>query len=399
MSGLGILFSSCQISFWTVVKYSPEIVKELSYVSKEQRMKKKEGISYYYGKKFPFVFDNGGIFIPCKINDTTHLVFYNTDGSAFNINFVEQIPGNLEFPKTNKTVKERTTERSVKIKKGLKYYNIESDFFDFKQYVGRLESISNDSIVSECMPKSNENRFRLGTDAFPKGNDIMLLSFSDTTITLLDSLGQYDTTGFTTVQSDFRCIGLVVDLTVNGIKDKFFFRTDNKDFLTMQLYKKHKKESDVSVNYIKRNDANNLVIDTLIVQQTNTIKFGDLDSMEGNIYYKKIDRPIMGMAFISQFDWIIDMNKGKMYAKKIKEIEHYSNHYQVNVFDSTLRISSLPVGETEYQLFSIIDSVNGEKVTMENICQMSELLNKPNGFKENEMVILPPPAKEIILKK
>jgi hypothetical protein len=46
----------------------------------------------------------------------------------------------------------------------------------------------------------------------------------------------------------------------------------------------------------------------------------DFDSITGNILYSnEITHPIMGMQFISQFDWIIDLNKGKMYARKIKE--------------------------------------------------------------------------------
>ena len=409
---LGMFFSSCQVSFWTFMKYSPEVVKELSYTSKEIKMEKKTAVTYHYGKKFPFVFGNGSVFIPCNINDTAHLVFYNTDGSGFNINFIEQISGNVKFPKTCKTVKERTGIKGVTVKKGLNYYNITSDFFDFKQYVGRLQSISNDSLISKCMLENDKNRFHLGTDAFPKWSDVMFLNFSDTSIMLLDSLGQYDTTGFIAFQSDFRCIGLVVRLAVDSVEYNFFLHTNNKDFLTIPQYKqiclkngkceylysnppyeKHKKESDISINHIKRDDFNNLVIDTFIVQQTNTIKLGNLDSMKCNIYYQKIDRPIMGMAFISQFDWIIDCYRGKMYAKKIKETscESFQNYYQVNAFDSNLQISCLPVGEMEYQLFSIIDSVNGEKVSADNICQMRELLNKKDGFKENQIVVLPPP--------
>jgi hypothetical protein len=412
-SVLCIFFSSCQVSFWTIIKYSPELVKELNYALKENRMEKKKEITYYYGKKFPFVFDKETIFIPCKINDVTHLVLYNT--SELYARFEEQIPGNVEFPKTCKTVKERTIIRGVTIKKGLNYYHIESDFFDFKQYVGRLFSVSNDSIIPKCMSENNKNRFNLGVDAFPKWKDVMLLSFSDTSITLLDSAAIYDTTGFTSVKAMSTCIGPMIYLTVDGIEYTFLFHTESETFLSMPRYEqvysrnntfyylysnspyeKHKKEQDVSIVGCRMGDASKIVIDTSIIQQTNTITMGDMDSIAGAILYSKnVSRPVMGMAFIANFDWIIDLNKEKMYAKKIKDTQYanpYSSYYQVNVFDTTLQISLLPVGETKYQLFSIIDSVNGEKVNMDNICQMKELLNKANGFKENQIVVLPLPS-------
>jgi hypothetical protein len=41
--------------------------------------------------------------------------------------------------------------------------------------------------------------------------------------------------------------------------------------------------------------------------------------------------------------------------------------------------------------------VNGEKVNAYNIYKMRELLNKENGFKDNEIVILPP-KKTLFLK-
>jgi hypothetical protein len=100
--------------------------------------------------------------------------------------------------------------------------------------------------------------------------------------------------------------------------------------------------------------------------------------------------PIMGMEFISHFDWIIDMYNGKIYVKQITDIGSFFNPYRVSIFNATLQISSLPLGTTDYQLFSIIDSINGVKVDVNNICQMMELLNKENGFKNNKIIILPP---------
>jgi len=228
----------------------------------------------------------------------------------------------------------------------------------------------------------------------------MLLNFSDTTIMLLDSLGQYDTTGFMLVKSTNLWSGIKIYVMVDSIEYEFNFDTGNNGFLSLPQSEKHKKENDISIVGFTSVDVSGIVIDTITIQNTDAISIGNLDSMQGTISYrKKITQPNMGMEFISQFDWIIDRYRGKVYAKKIKDTKYdtinYQKYYRVDALNGTLRISLLPVGETEYQLFSIIDSVNGEKVTTENICQMVKLLNKPNGFKDNELVILPPKNKEI----
>jgi len=86
-------------------------------------------------------------------------------------------------------------------------------------------------------------------------------------------------------------------------------------------YEKHKKENDTSMVNFWNSGMLKMVMDTMITQQTNTVTMSDLDSITGNILYSnKINHPVMGMQFISQFDWIIDRYSGKIYAKKIKDI-------------------------------------------------------------------------------
>ncbi|MDR0368157.1 MAG: hypothetical protein LBH82_03330 [Bacteroidales bacterium] len=373
-------------------------------------MGKKTETCYHYGKPYPFVSEDGCIYISCKVNDTTHLFLYRTDGSL--PTFEEEIYGNIKFPKTEKNIKVRTIFPGVTVKQGLRYYNIESDFFDHKQYVVRVSSLSSDTVLPKCMPENDENRFYISSNIFPKWNDVMLLSFSDTSITLFDSADRYnatanvtlfnsaddryDATGFTPVKSVMSsCAGILVYLTVNGTEELFLFNTLDKGYLSLPQSEQYKREEGISVARIFEEDYSFRIInDTLIHQHTNTIAMGGYDSIAGDIFYvKDLYRPTMGMAFITQYDWIIDMSEeGKVYARKIKDrqYEEKPQYYQVNIFDTLLRISLLPVNETKYRLFSIIDSVNGEKITMENICQMKALLNKEHGFTDNAIVVLPP---------
>ena len=314
------------------------IIKQVDFVLKGSRMTKKTKETYHYNKKKSFVLDKDSIFIPCKINDTAYLVYYDIEMSGISVMkglLCEKISGNAELPKCNKTIKLRTKINSnsrIIYKSGLKYYDIESDFFNFKNLMGVVTSVSNNTIIP--------NRFIIGQDIFPNRKNTMFLSFSDTTIMLLDSVSMYDTTDFTFAKSLFTCRGLEIWLTIDSIEYSFLFNTDSKGFLSIPQYaehqkcsiidgkikcdnfyvqyEKHKKENDM---FITRYKEQNL-IDTLITQQTNTIRIGCLDSISGEIHYiKRSTRPIIGMQFISQFDWIIDMYKQKIYVKKIKEKE------------------------------------------------------------------------------
>ncbi|MDR1112202.1 MAG: hypothetical protein LBL18_00345 [Bacteroidales bacterium] len=219
--------------------------------------------TYNYGKKLPFILERGAIFIPCKINGTTHLVRYSAK-SRMNImgggGLREKISDNDKFPQCNKTIKLRTNTYVLKC--GIRYYDMESDFFRFKNFAGVVTSLSNDTAKYTCERKP---RFVIGRTYFPDRKDAMLLSFSDTTITLFDSCNIYDTTGFTLLKSDNSCGTLTVYLTVDSVECKFIFSADSPEFLSLPQYK-----NDVPV-----------------------------------------------AVFISHFDWIIDNYREKIYARKI----------------------------------------------------------------------------------
>lgn len=297
-----------------VIKHNPSIMKQIDFVLKGQRMTKKMELTYHYSKNNPFIFDDNAIFIPCKIDDTTHLVFYDNRSNGIGTTrgfLTEKIPGNIELPKCNKTIKlrkERKTKNSsnhrIIIKSGLKYYDVESDFFHFKNLVGVVTSLSNDTTTLNCTPEKNSRRFVIN-DILLDWKNAMLLSFSDTIITLFDSISMYDTTDFTLVKSLFTCKGIEIYLTINSIEHAFLFSTASKDFLTLSQYSEHRSESDA--------------IDTLIIPRTNTIIMGNMVFIEENIYYtKEIHHSVMGVAFISHFDWIIDKYRQKIYVKKIR---------------------------------------------------------------------------------
>jgi hypothetical protein len=90
----------------------------------------------------------------------------------------------------------------------------------------------------------------------------------------------------------------------------------------------------------------------------------------------------MGLKAISKYDWIISSRGGnlKMYARPhatdvFKPFE--APAYRVSTADGTLKIlNRLIDGNEKYKVGDQIISVNGEKITEENICHYYELLTE-----------------------
>jgi len=103
MCMFSVLFCSCNI------------IKQIDFVLKGDRMTKKTETTYNYSKKSPFVFDHNAIFIPCTINGITHLMYYDIEMRGISILkgiMTEKILDNAEFPQCTKTIKLKTKTSS-----------------------------------------------------------------------------------------------------------------------------------------------------------------------------------------------------------------------------------------------------------------------------------------------
>jgi hypothetical protein len=100
------------------------------------------------------------------------------------------------------------------------------------------------------------------------------------------------------------------------------------------------------------------------------------------LYVKSVSSNNMGLKAISKYDWIISSRGGnlKMYAKPhetdvTKPFE--TPAYRVSTSDGTLRIMTRLVdGNEKFKVGDQIISVNGEKITEENICHYYDLLTE-----------------------
>ena len=97
------------------------------------------------------------------------------------------------------------------------------------------------------------------------------------------------------------------------------------------------------------------------------------------------------MQFIQRFDWFYDRVKNDLYYKPRDVEENQFNidqPYRVLATNDGLMIVSRIVDDKNTLKFGdIITSVNGEKITAENICYYNELLNNTLDWNQLEIEI------------
>ncbi|MET0759202.1 MAG: hypothetical protein ABWZ56_02195, partial [Flavobacterium sp.] len=103
-----------------------------------------------------------------------------------------------------------------------------------------------------------------------------------------------------------------------------------------------------------------------------------------------IKRNLIGVGFMKNYNWVIDFKKGKVYYKKIKEnhLEITTNKVRINndkiIYSQSNNIKQLSIG-----LGDEITSINNQKVTTANLCEMQELLNKTEDWTTLQLETIP----------
>ena len=119
--------------------------------------------------------------------------------------------------------------------------------------------------------------------------------------------------------------------------------------------------------------------------------FGD-DCETDALYVNSIEFNNLGFKAISKFDWIISHEGGlKVYVRPhandtVKPIERLP--YRVVVYEGKLKIlTRLIDGNEIFKVGDRIVSVNGEKITEENICYYFDLLTENMDWSEFEIKV------------
>ena len=377
---LSLFVSSCSKSTFLAVKGTGKTIR---LALKDNRLTKKEIITYNY-EKHPFVLHSNRILLPCVIDGKADTLFFDT---GYNGNLQEQISSPDSFPMKPILTQSYTTFSGKKwIKRGLSVHTVETPWVEIKNHVCMV-ICNNFQIKEYCEGKGKMDYRLVGLSMLPNYYQTLCLNFSDSTIQILDSNTIYDTTGYHRVPALFCSRDGTqhyniprITLQIDSQDVDFLFDTGAGLCLAVKGYASHAKENDIACTGKIGRDASGIVTDTTYLQSAYIPTFSNDTDSVWICYMQNISLNVMGLEFISCYDWIIDRKQEKMFAKRVAYKN--CNIHEVPLYgvgtdnDTTLIITRVPYPNPNgYPIGSIISTVNGENVSKDNICEMKRLLS------------------------
>lgn len=209
---------------------------------------------------------------------------------------------------------------------------------------------------------------------------------------------EIDKTGYIPLDAKFNSTSgkFDVKININGISDYFLFDTGNKTgiLLNNEVYKILTEK--ITTFTMLNNAVNNTITKTKFDIYQSIFKLSD--DLIFNQYIgvdETSKRSILNQQFIKKFNWIIDRKNNKVYCKPI-DTSKLNSVYKTppkkelsNVINNKILIFFSLTDESKYNTGDQIVSVNNQKVTPENICEMQELLNKTQDWSTLNLEVVP----------
>ena len=200
-----------------------------------------------------------------------------------------------------------------------------------------------------------------------------------------DSLS-IDTTEFIPIKCKLYRDVLWVYPQINGVEYECIFDTGN-GAAAFLLQDEHRVGNPLEKDFVFEGSYGQAIgghtdKQTFVLADQERLSLASVDKETEVMYVKSLAHNNMGLKAISKYDWIISSMGGnlKMYARPhttdvVKPFE--APAYRVSTADGTLKIlNRLIDGNEKYKVGDQIISVNGEKITEENICHYYELLTE-----------------------
>jgi len=200
-----------------------------------------------------------------------------------------------------------------------------------------------------------------------------------------DSLS-IDTTEFIPIKCKLYRDVLWVYPRINGVEYECIFDTGN-GAAAFLLKDEHRVDSPGEKDYVFEGSFGQAIgghtdKQTFVLADQERLSLASVDKETEVMYVKSLAHNNMGLKAISKYDWIISSRGGnlKMYARPhstdvVKPFE--ASAYRVSTADGTLRIlTRLLDGNEKFKVGDQIISVNGERITEENICHYYDLLTE-----------------------
>lgn len=389
---------------------------------------KKNQVTFNYRTKMKFIYKNG-IYLPMKIGNEYDTVLLSVNSSNV---LNKETDTSLLWKKTHTIVKRyrmriplseefvcNSTSCEIPSKKTKQKGEVAIYFqpCDLELPICKHEStaalIMYENFGSGWKRNSCENANRweidisglLSDSNFSK--ETIAINFSDSTIMLIDSLKQEDTIGYKSYNCTFLGIGAAnnctniprMRMTLNGKEQYICLNINSQYFFTFPKITYTPSSKDIVFDKVTDGEIYGLLNDTCFIKE---YQFIDINGLVSEFFPVKYETGVhhfeVGLPFISHFDWIIDEKNNQIYCKQIKSFttkELNINPYKTEIVNNELRIIQKALN-SQYSIYSIIKSVNGEAITAENICDYKKKLNNTNDWSKLELEVELPQEKEEI---
>lgn len=323
------------------------------------------------------------VYLNSKINGDSILLLFDTGATA-------TILSDQKFISENKILDSGKKKVNLKnaVKKNINVYH--SVINDFKLKSLHLKEydilVQNDSIQSnfkfDCFDfLSNKRQGVLGLDAFLGSESLMMLNFEEGSLSFIDREEDLKLDEFKKVRSSFKYGSIWLQLRIGNVWDYYIFDTGAEFFMSKKEnpFKDEilSEDSFKSVNIMSGNSI--VPSETIFYKDQNVYATGL--QIDNNIIQinKNLNSNILGYEFIKNYNWIIDFKRNKVYAKKIR---NFNSDKFFNDLEDVENLAAAMNGKLmiiysrnkNYIVGDIIRSINGEKVTNENICEMQKKL-------------------------
>ena len=224
-----------------------------------------------------------------------------------------------------------------------------------------------------------------------------MIDFTDNQMYEIPDSLSIDTTEFIPIKCKLYRDVLWVYPRINGVEYECIFDTGNgaADFL---LQDEQRGGNPLENDYVFEGSFGQAIgghtdKQTFVLADQERLSLASVDKETEVMYVKSLAHNNMGLKAISKYDWIISSRGGKlrMYARPhttdvVKPFE--ASAYRVSTADGTLKIlNRLIDGNEKFKVGDQIISVNGEKITEENICYYYDMLTENKDWSGLEILV------------
>lgn len=266
--------------------------------------------------------------------------------------------------------------------------NIETDLYKFNNSV---TSIFNRGYENDCF-KSDEKGL-IGSRFLVKDKKkILKINFENNQLELINRNDLKNILeNYSQIKSKFKKGLFNIYLNFDGKENPFLFDTGNPSDIFI-----HSNDIEIKNYKSKKEYLGSPLISFDNVVEQNTTNFEDVEFIFNNkvvscnatkFVVKKSEENNVGVGFLKRYNWIIDYETKKVFVQKNNQIEQNTQmpdyKYLFIIKENKIILASKLKSEMKYNIGDEVISINGIKVSEDNICEMHRLLVKNNNNLED----------------